>query len=181
MLVDLFGNSGFCTFLGALVGALASVGAVYLGNACELKAKRKERIACRAEDIRRAQVDELSVLGELVLKWGRETYVYYSSIIGELKAPSNSSGRALGNSDADNSLRILSQDICLHGGRLLDDSLREALRGLTSDVCLSNDANEVEKFLDAKLYEYSSVLEMVAAHRRNLITADAETLFEIGS
>ncbi|WP_322151387.1 hypothetical protein [Paratractidigestivibacter sp.] len=178
---ELFGNSGFTTFLGALVGAAASIGGVLLTNKSESRARREERDEERAESIRRGQVEEIALIEELIVEWARQMTRYYDSIIKVLRANPVQWSMAMGDSSADEALRTLNRDISLHNGRILDDKVRESVRSLTAGICLSNNADEIEAFVAEKVSEFAIVSDRLTSHHRSLLLADARKQFKVGA
>ena len=66
-------------------------------------------------------------------------------------------------------MRAEQVQIMLHNGLILDERIRRAVQDLTSDLCLSNDAEVLENYLNRKILESRSVLELIEARHRELL------------
>lgn len=168
-LLSLLSNPAVGTFVGAIVGALTSIATTQLANKYELKNRREERYDIRIEALRQSQINELTALEKHMASWGRQMVVYYSSIINELKKEPEVGSSVLGDQDAAGLMRAEQVQIMLHNGLILDERIRRAVQDLTSDLCLSNDAEVLENYLNRKILESRSVLELIEARHRELL------------
>lgn len=101
--------------------------------------------------------------------WGRQMTVYYLSIINKLKKEHEVGSSVRGDQDADDLMRAEQVQIMFHNGLILDEHIRRSVRDLTSDVCLSNDVEVVDNYLNRKILDLSSVLELIEARHRDLL------------
>lgn len=168
--MELLNNSGFCALIGTMIGSLTTLIATFYTNKCGSDEQREERKERKIALLLQGQVDELSALSEHLAKWGRATFLYYNSILKQIKECPNGTIPILGDSDADEMIRSEVVSISHHRGRILDERLRKAVYQLTGDVCTSNNAEEVSAFLNDKMIETGKVQEMISRQYREMLT-----------
>lgn len=115
------------------------------------------------------QLNELDAIESLLLQWGRETAKYYLSIEKRLNSGLGGDARVLGDDASSEAACLLCVEIKLRSSRLLDCDLRNEIRVLTSDVSFSNDASEIDAFLNRKVQETSAVVDKLAERHRRLL------------
>ena len=168
-MLSILSNPTVGTLLGAIVGAFSSIATTLLANKYELKRRREERYGIRLEKLRQSQINELTALEEHIASWGRQMARYYLSIIMKLRQECEVKTPILGNPEADELMRVEQVQIMLHNGLILDEQIRGAVQDLTSDLCLSNDVEELENYVNCKTQKLGSVLELLAARHRKLL------------
>lgn len=168
-MLSILSNPTVGTLLGAIVGALSSIATTLLANKYELKSRREERYSIRLEKLRQSQINELAALEKHVVSWGRQMARYYWSIIKKLGQECEVNAPVLGDPEANELMRTEQVQIAFHSGLILDERIREAIQNLTGDSCLSNDAEELERFLYRKTLELGSVSELLGARHRKLL------------
>lgn len=167
--MSILSNPTVGTLIGAIVGALSSIATTLLANKFELKGRREERYSIRLEKLRQSQINELAALEKHVVSWGRQMARYYWSVIKKLGQEREASASVLVDSEASELMRSEQVQIAFHSGLILDARIREAIQDLTGDPCLSNDAEELERYAHRKALELGSALELVEARHRQLL------------
>ena len=168
-MLNLLSDPAIGTLIGAIVGALSSIATTLLTNKYELKGRREERYSVRLEKLRQSQINELAALEKHVVSWGRQMARYYWSIIKKLRQEREVSASVLGDPEASELMRTEQVQIAFHSGLILDAPIREAIQDLTGDLCLSNDAEELERYVHRKTLELGSVSELLGARHRKLL------------
>lgn len=169
-MTELLNNSGFCALIGTMIGSLTTLIATYYTNKCRSNEQCEERKERKTALLLKGQIDELSALSEHLAKWGRATFLYYNSIMKQIREHPNRTILILGDSDADEMIRSEVVSISHHRGRILDESLRKAVSRLTGDVCTSNNAEEIGAFLNDKMAETGKVQELISRRYREMLT-----------
>lgn len=168
-MLSLLSNPAVGTLVGTIIGALSSIATTQLANKYELKNKREERYDIRIETLRQSQINELAALEKHMASWGRQMTVYYLSKINKLKKEHEVGSSVQGDQDAADLMRAEQVQIMLHNGLILDERIRRSVRDLTSDVCLSNDVEVVDNYLNRKIRDLGLVLELIEARHRDLL------------
>lgn len=168
-MLNLLSDSAIGTLIGAIVGALSSIATTLLANKYELKSRREERYSIRLEKLRQCQINELAALEKHVVSWGRQMARYCWSIIKKLRQECEANAPVLGDPKANELMRTEQVQIAFHNGLILDERIREAIQNLTGDPCLSNDAEELERYFYRKTLELGSVSELLGARHRKLL------------
>lgn len=168
-MLSILSNPTVGTLIGAIVGALSSISTTLLANKYELKSRREERYSIRLEKLRQSQINELTVLEKHLASWGRQMTRYHLSIIMKLRQECEVKTPILGDPEADELMRAEQVQIMLHSGLILDEQIRGTVQDLTSGLCLSNDVEELENYVNCKTQKLRSVLELLGARHRKLL------------
>ena len=169
-MATIFDSSGFWTVVGAAVAAISGMAVPIVSAKLQNKAKVAERHTDYVERLRCEQIENLETLSKLLVKWARYCGMYYSSLRGDLKKHADDPKKARGDSDASEKLRVVTGEISVVNGKILDPKIRESVRVLVSDLCFEQDDEAVWNWMLQMARRTSDTQDLIAERRRSLET-----------
>ena len=120
--------------MGAVIAALSGMASTYLSQKLENNAKAAEKRSDRIERLRCEQIDCLECLGKLLVEWDRYSGTYYSTLQDDLLEHSDDPKKARGDEVASESMRLVTGEILVSNGKIIDSEIRERVQELVSEV-----------------------------------------------
>lgn len=176
-----FNSNGFWTIIGAVIAALSGMASTYLSQKLESNAKVVEKHADRVERLRCEQIDCLEDLGKLLAEWARYSGTYYSTLQDDLLKHGDDPKKARGDESASESMRLVTGEILVSNGKIVDSEIRERVQELLSEVCLVQDCDAILNWLIGMSRKTMAIQKLIAQRRRALelqgLSAQELTLF----
>ena len=167
-MLGLLNSSGFWTIIGAVIAALSGMASTYLSQKLENNAKAAEKRSDRIERLRCEQIDCLECLGKLLVEWDRYSGTYYSTLQDDLLEHSDDPKKARGDEVASESMRLVTGEILVSNGKIIDSEIRERVQELVSEVCLSQDRDAIFNWVIGMLRKTMAIQNLIAQRRRAL-------------
>lgn len=168
MFMELFSNSGFCTLLGALIGGATSVFTSLIVNGSQSKMQDEKLKSERRAEFRKEQLNELTAIESLVNRWAVSMGRFYRADLIDASKDASAAHETNMDIEANEDMRSAAAELAIRRERIMDDSLRDELKALTSGMCLYDSEKEIVPFLGEKIKAINSVTEHLGREHRKL-------------
>lgn len=154
--------------MGAVIAALSGMASTYLSQKLENNARAAEKHSDRIERLRCEQIDCLECLGKLLAEWARYCGTFYSTLQDDLLKHGDDPKKARGDENASESIRLVTGEILVTNGKIIDSDIRERVQGLLSEVCLSQDRDAIFNWMIGMSRKTMATQDLIAQRRRVL-------------
>lgn len=161
-------SNGFWTIMGAVIAALSGMASTYLSQKLENNAKAAEKHSDRIERLRCEQIDCLECLSKLLAEWARYCGTFYSTLQEDLLKHGDDPKKARGDEGASESMRLVTGEILVTKGKIIDSEIRERVQELVSEVCLLQDRDAIFNWVIGMSRKTMAIQNLIAQRRRML-------------
>ena len=99
---------------------------------------------------------------------GSHSGTYYSTLQDDLLEHSDDPKKARGDEVASESMRLVTGEILVSNGKIIDSEIRERVQELVSEVCLSQDRDAIFNWVIGMSRKTMAVQNLIAQRRRAL-------------